>query len=171
MGWIARWLGAALEAVRGSRSVYWTTIAVFTVIVVAVVARAVYLGYLRREQRAERAGGRLRGGARPGRDPWVLAQELAARENYTDAAHALYRALLEALARRERVRLHPSKTAGDYVRDLRQRSSSLFTRFRDFARSYETVVYGLGVCDRERYERLRALATPVVEAGATAGRG
>lgn len=94
----------------------------------------------------------------------MLAQELAARGEYTEAAHALYRALLEALARRERVRLHPSKTVGDYVRDLRQRSSSLFGRFRDFARSYETVVYGIGVCDRERYERLLALAAPIVRA-------
>jgi len=49
------------------------------------------------------------------------------------------------------------------VRDLRARSSSLFGRFRDFARSYETVVYGLGTCDRERYERLRALAAPIVQ--------
>lgn len=171
MGWIARWLDSLLEVVRGSRSLYWTTIAVFTVILVAVVARAAYLAYRRRDQRAEARGGRASRGARPTRDPWLLAQELAAQENYTDAAHALYRALLEALARRERVRLHPSKTVGDYVRDLRQRSSSLFTRFRDFSRSYETVVYGLGFCDRERYERLRALAAPVVEAGANAGRG
>ena len=171
VGWLGQWIREMLEAVRGSRSVYWTTIALFTVLLLAVVGRAAYLGYLRRDQRAEARGQRRRDGGRGGRDPWVLAQELAGAGNYTDAAHALYRALLEALARRERVRLHPSKTVGDYVRDLRQRSSSLFTRFRDFARSYETVVYGVGHCDRERYERLHALAAPIVQGGAEVGRG
>lgn len=171
LGWFGEWIRSMLDAVRGSRSVYWTAIALFTLFVVAVLARAAYLGYLRRDLRAEDRGWRPAGGGRGGRDPWLLAQELAGAGNYTDAAHALYRALLEALARRERVRLHPSKTVGDYVRDLRQRSSSLFSRFRDFARSYETVVYGVGYCDRERYERLHALAAPIVQGGAEVQRG
>jgi hypothetical protein len=169
--WLVEWIARMFDAVHGSRVASWTTIARFTALVVAVIARAAYLGYLQRDRRAEERGQRPRGAARGGRDPWVLAQELASAGNYTDAAHALYRALLEALARRERVRLHPSKTVGDYVRDLRQRSSSLFTRFRDFARSYETVVYGVGHCDRERYERLHALAAPIVQGGAEVQRG
>ena len=156
---------------RGSETAYWTTIVVLGVLIAAAIGRAAYLGYLHREQRAEGRVARGRGDARGGRDPWLLAQELAARGDYTEAAHALYRALLEALARRERVRLHPSKTVGDYVRDLRQRSSSLFKSFRDFARSYETVVYGVGFCDRERYERLHALAAPIVQAPAEGRRG
>jgi hypothetical protein len=84
---------------------------------------------------------------------------LAAAGQYTDAAHALYAALLEGVARREQLRLHPSKTAGDYLRELRRRSSQLVPTFRDFARLYEVVVYGLGSCDRDRYERLYVLAT------------
>ena len=169
--WLGELFQRMFEAVHGSRVVYWTTVSLLTLLVVAVVARAAYLGYLRRDLGATGRGGRSGGPSHGGRDPWVLAQELAAAGNYTDAAHALYRALLEALARRERVRLHPSKTVGDYVRDLRQRSSSLFVRFRDFARSYETVVYGVGHCDRERYERLHALAAPIVQAGPEALRG
>jgi hypothetical protein len=51
---------------------------------------------------------------------------------------------------------------GDYARELRRNSSSLFSRYREFARSYETVVYGLGTCDRERWERLDALARDIV---------
>ncbi|HET7456803.1 MAG TPA: DUF4129 domain-containing protein [Gemmatimonadaceae bacterium] len=163
------WLGGLFDALRGSLhgspALSWTAIAALVLILAALVGRAGYLAYLRRDQGAAERAGRRRGG-RGGagmREPWGLAQELAARGAYTDAAHALYRALLEAIERRERVRLHPSKTVGDYVRDLRSRSSSLFVRFRDFARSYETVVYGLGTCDRERYERLRALAAPIVE--------
>jgi hypothetical protein len=92
-------------------------------------------------------------------DPWMDAQQMAAAGRYTDAAHALYAALLEGVALREELRLHPSKTVGDYARELRRRSSALVPRFRDFARLYEVVVYGLGVCDRDRYERLYALAS------------
>jgi hypothetical protein len=91
-------------------------------------------------------------------DPWAEAQRLAAAGQYTEAAHALYAALLEAVARREDLRIHPSKTVGDYLRELRRRSSNLIPSFRDFARLYEVVVYGLGFCDRERYERLHTLA-------------
>jgi hypothetical protein len=92
-------------------------------------------------------------------DPWLDAQRLAAEHRYTDAAHALYAALLESVAKREDLRLHPSKTVGDYLRELRWRSSALVPSFRDFARLYEVVVYGLGICDQERYERLYALAS------------
>jgi Domain of unknown function (DUF4129) len=92
-------------------------------------------------------------------DPWTDAQRLAAAGRYTDAAHALYAALLQAVAQREHIGLHPSKTVGDYLRELRRRSSTLVPSFRDFARLYEVVVYGWGVCDRERYDRLHALAS------------
>ena len=91
-------------------------------------------------------------------DPWLEAQRLATAGRYTDAAHALYAALLRNVAAREDLRLHPSKTVGDYLRELRHRSSTLMPMFRDFARSYEVVVWGLGFCDRDRYERLCALA-------------
>ena len=171
-GRFLRWLADLFDSVHfgvhGSPALSWAALVTLVLILVALAARAAYLYYRSRERGfTERAGAwRGRRGGGPARDPWALAQDLAARGAYTDAAHALYRALLEAIERRERVRLHPSKTVGDYVRDLRARSSSLFGRFRDFARSYETVVYGLGTCDRERYERLRALAAPIVQPSA-----
>ncbi len=96
-----------------------------------------------------------------GGDPWARAQQEAAAGRYTDAAHLLYQAILVALAGRERLRLHPSKTVGDYARELRARSSSAFPGYREFARLYETVVYGLQHCDRERWERLQALALAI----------
>jgi hypothetical protein len=102
----------------------------------------------------------LTGGSRA--DAWSAAQLLASRGDYTAAAHALYAALLDAGARQEQLKLHPSKTAGDYVREVRRHASPMFPRFRDFARAYEIVIYGLGVCDRERYERLLSLALPIV---------
>jgi hypothetical protein len=107
-----------------------------------------------------------RGGMAALTDPWSEAQRLATLGDFTGAAHALYAALLGAIARREPVRLHDSKTVGDYARELRGLASPRFGGFREFARAYETVVYGLGSCDRARYDRLLALATPLVQAPA-----
>ncbi|MGH7471569.1 MAG: DUF4129 domain-containing protein, partial [Longimicrobiales bacterium] len=78
-------------------------------------------------------------------------------------AHALYAGILAALAGRGEVELHESKTIGDYLRDLSARSSAFRVRYRDFARSYEVVIYGIGFCDRERYERLLGLAHYIIE--------
>ncbi len=123
--------------------------------IIAVVAGDIGFG---------RTGG-LRTTAGAVADRWAEAQRLAAAGLYTEAAHELYAALLASIARGEDLRLHPSKTVGDYARDLRRRSSALLPRFRDFARSYEVVVYGLGVCDRDRYERLYSLASGMVTPG------
>ncbi|MGI8497428.1 MAG: DUF4129 domain-containing protein [Gemmatimonadaceae bacterium] len=152
----------ALFPGRTSPFAYWGAIAVVAILLLAMIVRAGYLAHLQRE--ASRTPLRFPSTGRDGgKDAWLSAQELAAQGNFTDAAHALYAALLDSAARRDQLRIHPSKTVGDYVRELRGRSSSLFTRFREFARSYETVIYGLGFCDRERYERLRALALPLVQ--------
>jgi hypothetical protein len=160
-----RWLGELFRSIDlgidRSPFVFWSSIALLVAIVALVVARVFWA----RARRVALAGGdgehRARGTGLP-RDPWLAAQALAARGDFTEAAHALYRALLATLARRGQVKLHPSKTVGDYVRELRSRSSALFSRFRDFARSYEVVVYGVGECDRARWERLRTLAEPIV---------
>ena len=149
---------------RTDPGMYWTSVIVLTLILVAVLARLAWI-IRERQVRAARLAADAGGGAgiTAHRDPWIVAQQEAARGNFTDAAHALYLALLEALARRGQLRLHPAKTIGDYVRELRGKSSSFFERFREFARSYERVVYGLGTCDRERFERLRELAMPMLE--------
>ena len=166
------WLGNVLRSIFGplfrSREtnplLFWILVAIIALVFLAIVARLGYVSYLRRAQgidaRAFAGGGGLQ--ARGG-DPRLLAQQLAARGNFTDAAHALYMALLEAVARRGLIKLHPSKTVGDYVRELRGRSSAIYARFRDFARAYEVVVYGTGYGDRERYERLYALARPILD--------
>lgn len=160
---VASIIRALFSAVRESPELSWALAVLSAMIIIAIVVRQVELAR-QRETAASPADSRARGRGMS-RDPWILAQQLAAEGNFTDAAHALYRALLDALARRERLALHPSKTAGDYVRDLRRRSSSAFVRFRDFVRSYDTVIYGIGECDRERYERLQALAAPLIQPG------
>lgn len=162
--WVRDFLAPVGEATPTSGPVFWSLIAVGALLVVLVVGRAAYLARLRRTLLAtDRRDARSPTQRARSRDPWRAAEDLAAAGEFTEAAHSLYLSLLEAVARRERLRLHPAMTVGDYTRALRARSSSLFARFRDFALSYETVVYGIGVCDRDRYERLRALALPIVQ--------
>jgi hypothetical protein len=110
---------------------------------------------------------RQRFNASSGTDWWATAQDLASHNDYTGAAHALYLALLGAAARRGLVSLHESKTTGDYLREVRRKPDATdlprFTSsFTDFTRSYETVIYGIGTCDRERYVRLSTLAAGVL---------
>ena len=132
--------------------------------VVAALALIALIRYGNRWYLERRYGEILGTGGEPGtaRDPWATAQALAARGEFTAAAHSLYVALLESLAAREQVRLHPSKTIGDYLRELRARSSTVLPPVRDFARSYEMVAYGFRECDATRYERLHALAASVI---------
>ena len=128
----------------------------------AAVARALWLW--RAQGAVIRPGTGRGGGFFRAADPWARAQQLAQAGDHTAAAHALYAALLEAAARGQQVRLHPSKTVGDYARELRSRGSRLSGRFREFAGDYESVIYGDQTCDAERYGRLFALAVPMLRA-------
>jgi hypothetical protein len=154
------WLGRFFHAVNSSPIGRPLVITMLVIVVTLVLARAA-VALVTGDLVIGRATPRFAlGGWRT--DPWVDAQRFAAQGRYTDAAHALYAALLEGVAQREQLRLHPSKTVGDYVRELRRRSSALVPKFRDFARLYEVVVYGFGFCDRDRYERLYALASSML---------
>lgn len=159
-----RWASDVLERLTAftdsSPTLAWTLRALTVVALVLIVARLAYVIWARRPASM---GARGRSGRADAADsPWSRASAEAAAGRYTEAAHLLYAALLEALATRERLRLHPSKTLGDYTRELRARSSVALTGFRDFAGSYETVVYDHQECDRERYELLHTLASRLV---------
>ena len=155
------WIDGLYHQLRSSPILFWVVVTALGLLLIALVARSVWLWHLHRLDVAEGSGWAKGVVAGRYRDPWLAAQELASRGDYTSAAHALYAAMLDRAARDQQVRLHPSKTVGDYVRELRVRSSSLFGRFRDFARTYEVVIYGVGTCDEARYQRLLALAVPV----------
>jgi hypothetical protein len=157
------WMLPAFFALRRSPPLYWAVLITLSLLTAAVVARSIYLWRARTARRIAGAGWDEHGEFSRS-DAWNAAQRLAARGDYTAAAHALYAALLDAGARQNQLKLHPSKTAGDYVREVRKRASPIFPTFRDFARAYEFVIYGLGECDRERYERLLSIALPVVTA-------
>lgn len=159
-----RWVGDILERLTNftdnSPTLAWTLRVLTVVAIVLVVARLTYVIWARRPTSVSAHG---RAGVRGATaDPWVHARAEAAAGRYTEAAHLLYAALLQALATHERLRLHPSKTLGDYTRELRARSSTALSGFRDFARNYESVVYDHQECDRERYELLHTLASRLV---------
>ena len=155
------WLAPAFGALRASPPLFWAVVIALTLLSAAVIARTLYLWRARTAQRLAGGGWQSKAGASR-QDPWTAAQQLAARGDFTAAAHALYAALLDAGARQNQLRLHPSKTAGDYVREVRRHSSPIFPGVRDFARAYEFVIYGIGECSRERYERLLSIALPIV---------
>ena len=167
---LGAWLLDVLEAVflrfgpaQPSPALFWTIVTLTSALVLLVIGRTLYGVHLARTPRA--------------RDPrpksvvdndgpgWDHARELAARGDYTAAAHALYAALLALIARREGIEIHASKTIGDYIRDLRRKASARLPGFRSFALMYETIIYGIGACDRDRYERLHGLALRVMESG------
>ncbi|HET7564486.1 MAG TPA: DUF4129 domain-containing protein [Gemmatimonadaceae bacterium] len=156
-------LGRLLPSRAESPTLYWFTVVVLALVLISVVVGAVWRWQQNRIARATFGTKRDERAVTTYADPWRAAQRLAAEGAFTEAAHALYQALLQGIERQGQLRVHPSKTAGDYVRELRAASSTRFERFRAFARSYETVVYGLGTCDRERYERLHLLATEMLQ--------
>jgi hypothetical protein len=150
---------------RVPEHLFWLVVIVIGLILLLFMTRAFFPQLLRRS-RARRTGLLEQTGLSGQHgDAWAAARGYAARGDYTAAAHALYAALLDFIARRGDVELHEAKTIGDYLRELAQRSSGMRAQFREFARSYEVVIYGLGSCDRDRYERLFGLANRVVQSG------
>jgi hypothetical protein len=150
------------QAAREHPLLFWVSLGVVVTVLVLLLARGAYLARKRADLVASSARfGRGMGRTGEDADAWHLAQKLASAGNYTEAAHALYRHLLYWLASGGGLELHPSKTVGDYARELRMRASSFHGGYRNFARSYEVVIYGLGYCDREGFDRLLSLANAV----------
>lgn len=170
---IARWLAQAIMRLFGLAAehpaVSYVVRMTIIIAVVLVAGRIAYSFVVKR--RSPSLTLRRRGQSRAS-DWWTAAQKLAADGDYTAGAHALYMALITAAALRGLVSLHDSKTTGDYLRELRHAaSSSDISQFADFTRSYETVIYGIGTCDSERFARLHALATSMLGPGAGAAAG
>lgn len=94
-------------------------------------------------------------------DPWALAESLATAGRFTDAAHALCAALLSSFAARGDVRLHASKTTGDYARELRQRQATASVPFSAFRRDYDRIIYGARECSAAEYAALERAALPM----------
>lgn len=155
--WIAQALERLVNYIRHLPSSRTIGLIILGLIVAAIVARLVISSLARDE-----AGPRVRRGrgVAADEDPFVAAERLAGDGRYEDAAHALYHGVLLSVARTDRVRLDPSKTSGDYARELRARGASSFQPFRAFSRRFDVAVFGHGVCDAALIDDLRRLATP-----------
>jgi hypothetical protein len=155
--WIGQWIQRLLDALDGKASARTVALWFAAALAVLVIARLALAARARDD--AMLATSRTKG-ARRGGDPWLAAEQLAGDGRFEEAAHALYRGVLAALVRTERLRLDPSKTSGDYARELRARGSSSYLPFRAFGRRFEMAVYGHGVCDAVLIADLRRLASP-----------
>ena len=160
--WLGSLLDALARALGGMPNARRVTVVVVILLALLVVARIAYAARLR----AEAADAvRRQTARRPGAvDPWREAQRLAAEGRFTDAAHALYRSLVETVARREQLRVHIAKTSGDYARELRTRASPAYAPFRHFGRRYDHIIFGIGSCDAAGYQALLDDARPVLAA-------
>jgi hypothetical protein len=162
---LLQWLGDQLDRLFQTVSTvpYGRRIATVAACVLGllVLARLAYAARLRSE-RVE-PGRSRRTGRMPTPDAWREAETLAAAGRYTEAAHALYRAALALLAARGLVRLHESKTSGDYARELRRRGVPAYAAFRRFGTRYDRIIYGTGQCDAADYAVLLADAQPLAD--------
>lgn len=151
---VDRLFGAAGDFPHG-RTIGLIAVGLIVLLIIGRIAWASRLGVDELDAARERAG-RLRAPS------LADADQLASAGDYLEAAHVAYRAVLETLARRDGVRLHRSKTSGDYYRELRRRGSSAAHSFRQFARRHDHVVYGIGACDADAWSALRAHAQLVL---------
>jgi Domain of unknown function (DUF4129) len=160
---IYTWLGHVIQAIvdffKGSKTGQHVTIAIVAVVVAAILVRFILEALSARNDvvTADTHPARVRAA-----DAWRDAERLAAEGRYTDASHALLAALLSAFAQRGEVRLHASKTAGDYARELARRGSPARAAFQLFRRRYDAAIFGAGTCNADEYAALLRDAAPIL---------
>lgn len=101
------------------------------------------------------------GGAKPRRNTDAQnsaqlseAERLASQGEYTAAAHVLFALVLSTGSARGEFRFHPSKTSGDYAREIRRRATRWLHPFQNFRQRYDRVIYGDTVCSVDEYQAL-----------------
>jgi len=155
--WISEGVNALVDYLRGSGPARWFALGLTVLLVLLVLAR--FLLAARARANVDDMGAGARRG-RAGEDPWRTAERLAAAGQFEEAAHALYRGVVDSVTRTDRLRLDPSKTSGDYARELRARGSPRLSTFRTFARRFDVAVYGHGACDAATIAELSRLSEP-----------
>lgn len=156
---IGRALNALFQFFRGSETGRHVTLALVVLIVAAIAIHFILATLAARNDvvAADANPARVRAA-----DAWRDAERLAAAGQFTDASHALLAALLSAFAQRGEVRLHASKTAGDYARELARRGSPARSAFQQFRRRYDAVIFGVGTCTADEYAALLRDAAPIL---------
>jgi hypothetical protein len=136
------------------------------VLVIGVVVARVLVARQLVEARNSRPG-RTHGGGN-GRDLWASAQSAAAQGRFDEACHALYGAVLDDLAREGVIRLHASKTGGDYAREMMRRNFARVGDYRAFVRTFDRVAFGTADVDASDYESVRTAALALFQQRAAA---
>jgi hypothetical protein len=163
---LLEWLDG-FRAMQEARPVlFWIIVAWLVVTALALLAHIIYTSA------SAFSGGRS--ASSPGEDEqaargprgaaeWEAEARRAASEGrLREASIALYHAMLLRLDGRGAVRFDPSKTPGDYRRELRGHPE-VARPFAAFQRGFEPVAFGGRPLDADGYERLRGAAG---EAGA-----
>lgn len=162
---VFRWVRELFDRTGSWPSLRYVLIAAALALILFVLA-GVVVGQRTKARRAAAADLRVVG-AGPG-DYWTLADQFDASGDFNSACHAIYRAVLDGLARADLIRLHASKTSGDYARALRHRGSPRAAEFWRFARQFERCVYGWGPPTHEDYLHLATAARAIVSRRAAA---
>ena len=155
--WVADFLRRIFSEISEIPNAKWIILAGAVLMVVALGLRF-WLGGEAEVRRRQARRDMVVGGG----DPWAEAERLATAGDYTEAAHRLYRGVIDRLAAAEQIRVHSSKTSGDYARDLLLKGSPAHNEFRQFGRRYDRVLFDLGVCDAATYVALRDHANQVI---------
>jgi hypothetical protein len=163
LDWLAALIRKFFSGLSEIPNMKWIILGIAILVVLAIAAR-IWLGSEAEGRRRRARPGSVQGGG----DPWAEAERVAATGDYTAAAHLLYRGVTERLAATDQIRLHPSKTSGDYARELRMRGSPVHAEFRQFGRRYDHALFGSGTFDAETYAALREHARRVARPEARA---
>jgi hypothetical protein len=153
--WIARVVRRLFELFAGSDNGRIVVAILFAVLVFILVVRLL-IGIRANRDDAQSVGS----GVTRRRAPDLLAEadRLANAGDYISAAHALCAALLESYAARGDVRLHRSKTTGDYARELRRKQVRYAGAFQSFRLRYDRLVYGSMSMGSTEYQELATAA-------------
>ncbi len=155
---VGRALAYIFDFLRGSQTGRHVTVGLVALIVVALIVHLILVALARQDAPAAPSSHSARERAA---DAWREAERLSAAGRFTEASHALLAALLAAFAQRGEVRLHASKTAGDYARELARRGSPSRPAFQQFRRRYDEVIFGTGECSAGDYAALLRDAQPI----------
>lgn len=162
--WFTRTLGDLFREATQSRGTYVVSLTLIALALGVWIARAVIVARARRHAASQRAQ------VVTALEQLAQARALAAQGAFVDAAHTLHAAIVTRLVEERRVRRHPSKTIGDYSRELRATSDTAAVPYRAFGQLYDIIAYGDGLCDEARFARLEALAAPLLSSSALAAR-
>jgi hypothetical protein len=91
---------------------------------------------------------------------WKQADDLAAAGRFLDAVRMLYNAVLAQLHRADLIRYAPTRTNGDYVDEVRERTE-IYMPFRGLTGVFEVKWYGEKSCQPDDYQTCRRLAEQV----------